>query len=1038
MLSSPRGVALTVALLSPFPEWALAQGGASAGETNPPQQGTAAPGAAPAEPAQPAAPSDQGTETVTAPAGGEQKFGEEIVVTGSRIRRKDLTTPAPVTVLSREQVQASGKLSIGDFLQSLPEQGNANGTQVNNGGNGETRVNLRGLGDNRTLVLLNGRRIVPVGNQVFSETTVDLNTIPSSAIERIEVLKDGASAVYGSDAIGGVVNIITRKNFNGTEVSAYGGQTTHGDGRTYDTNLTLGTASDRGHILFNAEYYKQEPIFAGDRAFSSHQIAYDFSAGKGVNSGSSNIPAGQFTIPVTRDADGKVIGCKGSGTPLFQELCDATVKSGNTKWLFDPTSATVGGLYRQYRGAADAFNFQPFNYNLIPSQRVSLFSTGETGLASNARAYYEASYVNRQSNQQLAPVPLPTEAVGSNGVFLSKDSIYNPFGVDIFSIHRRLAGNAAPEFPPRQSIQDYDTFRVVAGLNGSLPTEAGPLSGWFWDTSVNYGRTQGTQQFVGSLQVSHLQNALGPSGRLAGSRTPVCLSVPAPDPNNVDPNSSSIIANCVPLNLLHVDNGLVTPDQAAGIGYTGVSRNSLQMVSIQANTSGELFTLMADRPVGLALGYEYRHELGANIPDPIGAAGDSTDFSFKATQGGFHVNEGYAELSIPIINKQPYIWNLEATAAGRVSDYSNFGTQGTYKLGARYSAIPDFTLRGTFSTAFRAPSIAELFLGQSDNFPNAIDPCSGFDPIGNKPKPIPPDVAARCAAAANNGDTSTQIKTHNGGFAGLKPETANIFTAGIVLEPRWVKNLSVTVDYWNFRIFNSILNSGGQVILNGCYARGIQSYCNQIHRDPRTQSVILIDDLNTNVGNDKVDGIDVALRYGLPTQVGRFGFLFDGTWLHKYDRILGDGSTITGKGTFDLAGNSGFIGGVYPDFKFNTGVNWNLGGFGAGVTMRYIGGYKECAAIDGSNTGGLCYLTNNPASGFTQFPTHHVSAYSTFDLSLGYRLNTAFGRTTLGLGVNNVFDKTPPIVFDSFTPQSDPTAYDFLGRFVYLRLTQNI
>src|SRR5712664_1156783 len=231
-----------------------------------------APAAQAQQDVQPAPPAALGTEPQAAAPSGKRAAEEEILVTGSRIRRKDLTTPAPVTVITREAVQASGKVSIGDFLQSLPEQGNAINTQVNNGGNGATRIALRGLGPARTLVLLNGRRFVPGGNG--ADASVDLNSIPASAVERIEVLKDGASAVYGSDAIGGVVNIITRRR-GGTEVSGFTGTSQHGDGTIYDINGTTGSTGDAGSFLFSGGYYKQQPVWAGARDFSKIPLFYD-------------------------------------------------------------------------------------------------------------------------------------------------------------------------------------------------------------------------------------------------------------------------------------------------------------------------------------------------------------------------------------------------------------------------------------------------------------------------------------------------------------------------------------------------------------------------------------------------------------------------------------------------------------------------------------------------------------------------------------------------------------------------------------------
>ncbi len=481
-------------------------------------------------------------------------------------------------------------------------------------------------------------------------------------------------------------------------------------------------------------------------------------------------------------------------------------------------------------------------------------------------------------------------------------------------------------------------------------------------------------------------------------------------------DATTAIPSCVPLNLLHSGGQAITADQIGGLGYVGTTRTLIQLIAAQFNTSGELFKLLADRPVGLAAGYEFRREYGANIPDPVAAAGDSTDLNFVTTAGGFSVNEGYGELSIPIVNHIPYVENLEGSAAMRVSDYSNFGTTTNYKLGARWSIFPDITLRGTYSTAFRAPSIGELFLGASDNFPFAVDPCAGVDPITGNPKPVDPN-------------STVGLKTRNGGNAALQPETAKIFTAGVVLEPRWVKNLSITLDYWNFAIDGDILNRGAGVILNGCLNGKVPAFCSLIHRDA-TGLVTSIDDLNTNVGNDRVDGIDLALRYTLPTQVGRFVLVFDGTWLNKFDRILADGEVVHGKGTYDLAVNSGGIGGANPEYRFNTGVAWGFGGLGAGVTMRYIGTYKECADISGANSSsGACYIS----------PTlsHRIDAYNTWDAFLAYNFRTTAGKTSFAVGVHNLFDAAPPVMYNSFTPTADPTVYDLVGRFFYVRAAQN-
>ncbi len=947
---------------------------------------------------------DAGTPPASAPA-GEPRFGEEIVVTGTRIPRKDLTTPAPVTVIGRQQMLASGKVSIGEFLQSLPEQGNAINTSVNNGGDGSTRLNLRSLGVQRTLVLLNGRRMVPSGTG--ADPSVDLNSIPTSAVERIEVLKDGASAVYGSDAIAGVVNIITRKKLNGTEVSGYAGATPHGDGSVYDVTATTGTSGERASILFSAGFTKQQAIFARDRAFSAVPTAFDASGQTSPTGkpgpytyGGPWVAAGNFTIsgppgqPIDNPAGDRRIA-------LYNSL--VTSYPAATTFIRDP-GARLG--WRPYVSAlppgGDANNYLTPNYLVTPQQRVTLYSAGDTRLGSAARGYFEASYVNRQSEQQLAPEIFDS---GFNGIAVSRSNQYNPFGIDVSPVQRALV-----EFGNRQFTQSIDTFRIVGGVDGTLPDSTGPLAGWFWDLSLNYGRAEGTQLTTGSLRAPALRNALGPS---AGGQ---CLD-----------GAGNVISGCVPLNLFG-GAGSITPDQIAGLAFTGTQRGLNQLLSVQLNTRGELFRIGADRPIGLALGYEYRNLQGSQIPDPVTAAGESTGNAVTPTAGGYHVNEGYAELSVPVASHLPFAESVEATAAARVFRYSTFGGDWTYKLGGRWSVYRDLSFRGTYSTAFRAPSIADLYLGQQDNFPSVSDPCAS---AGTAPGSCP-------SAAVGNGDTRTQLRSKIGGNPHLQPETAAIYTAGLVLEPRWVKNLTMTVDFYSIHIDRAISAIGESTILNGCYPSSgspNQDFCSLITRDPVTHQITNISNLNANIGKEAVSGVDLALRYAIPTRrYGRFALAFDGTWLRNHDILLADGRTISGRGTFDLNGtdgNYGGFGGVNPAWKFNAGLSWGLGSLGAGVQTRVVGSFKECGDSAGDFSGlGQCFVDSTYQ--------RKVDAYSQWDLFLSYALTSGAGRTSLAIGVNNLFDASPAVIYNGFTAATDPTAYDFVGRFIYARITQSL
>jgi outer membrane receptor protein involved in Fe transport len=943
------------------------------------------------------------------------------VVTGSRIRRKDLTTPAPVTVITREQMVTSGRVSLGDFLQTLPEQGNATNTQVNNGGNGATRIALRGLGPARTLVLVNGRRFVAGGNG--ADSSVDLNSIPASAVERIEVLKDGASSVYGSDAIAGVVNIITRKRGN-TELNAYAGTSSHGDGTIYDFSATTGTSvGENGNFIFSGGYFKEQPAWAGDRSFSSIPLAYDGSGTRTLtkapgpySQGSTTVPAGTIVLSKCGAKTPKTTPCVGNrsdGTPgtisgssdprvaLLNQLMQQN--PGNSVFIRD-SSTTLG--WRAFTSASlpadggDGYNFQPQNYLVTPSQRISLYSAGDARVSSSVRAFFEATYVNRQSKQLLAAEPLLTD---SENVTVSKDNIYNPFGVDLTAVRKRLT-----EFTNRTFEQDINTFRVVGGVDGTFPDAAGPFAGWFWDASLNFGRSEGTQIKQGNLNRAFLQAALGPSLQDAAGRLR-CVDA-----------ANKPIDGCVPLNLFGGPDS-ITADQVAPLTFTGALRGLNQMTSALANLSGDLFPLFADRPAALALGYEYRFLVGETIPDPLTVAGLTTGNKGSITRGKYYVNEAYAELSVPIVSNIEYAQLLETTVAGRIFRYSSFGEGGTFKLGTRWSVVRDLTLRGTYSTGFRAPSISDLYSGLSDAFPPVSDPCRGVGVAGGG---VPPPS---CGQAANNGDAQTQLRARVGGNPDLRPERSRMFTAGLVIEPRWIPNFSLTVDYYRIRVLQTISTLGASVILAGCYpgAGVAPNYCALVERDPITQRILNITNRFLNVGTDRTDGVDLSMRYALPTDAGRFTLAFDGTWLHAYDRTLADGTVIHGRGNFDLNGSG--TGGVYPSIKFISGVAWSFAGFFASVNTRYLSSFTECGTVSGNFAGsGLCYVDSRYK--------RRVSAYNTYDMFASYTLPNPMGKTTLGVGVNNVFDQSPSKIYNGFTAASDPTAYDFMGRFIYGRI----
>jgi outer membrane receptor protein involved in Fe transport len=483
-------------------------------------------------------------------------FQGETVVTGSRLKRKELVGPAPVTIFTSEQIKASGRLNVGEFLQTIPQQSNAINRNANNGGDGAIRVNLRGLGAASTLVLLNGRRLAPGGTG--ADSSVDLSAIPTNVIDRIEVLADGASAVYGSDAIGGVINIITLRKFEGAELNLVGGVSSRGDGQTLDLNGVVGTSNEKGSILFSLGYYNSQPVFAGNRDYSQTQKGFDSVGMEEYRLGSGTVPGGRIIIP------GGQAGLQ-NGNSAWNDLVQRYPNSTNF------TRDLTTGAWRPFKGPnlpvdnGDGYNFQPYNYLVTPQERINLFTSGEYRLASFARVYFDGFFTKRTSTQELAPEPLVGDG---EGLIVSARNVYNPFGRDFAAVRRRLS-----EFGGRITTQDVSTSHAVAGLDGTL----GPLERWTWDVNFNFSRNEATNVNVGNLRVPRLQNAVGPSF-IASDGTPTCGTPDAP------------IASCVPLNLFG-GPGSITKDQVESLRYTGIARGFNQMLGAQATVGGDLFRL---------------------------------------------------------------------------------------------------------------------------------------------------------------------------------------------------------------------------------------------------------------------------------------------------------------------------------------------------------------------------------------------------------------------------------------------------------------
>ena len=912
----------------------------------------------------------------------EQEAKEEVItVTGSTIERKTLTTPAPLTILNRDDLNASGRSTVGDIIQQLPAQSNAINAQINNGGDGSTRVDIRGLGAGRTLTLLNGRRLVPGGTG--ADTSVDINSIPLAVIERVEVLKDGASAVYGSDAIGGVVNIITRTDFNGTEASIYTGAAGAGDGFTYDASFVSGHNSEnkKGNILFSAGIQEQRSIFAGERSFSKFDRDFDFDAKTVSIGGSPTIPSGRINAAAfDSNGDGKV---NTMDAPL--NVCGMGVGLC--------TNDTLKGGFRPLDANTDVYNFQPVNYLLTPSSRYNVYSTGTYKLIPEVSTFFEASYLKRTSDQQLAPEPLTL----TGGLHISKDSIYNPFATDLYGYNRRLE-----EFGPRRTLQNNDTFRIVSGFQGVIPEDAPALKSWKWELSYNFGRNDSTQEREGNLIRSHVANAIGPSfinaSGVAQCGTP-----------------TAVIAGCVPMNVLGPSGSIDTAARDYAT-FTGIQSGFSQQQTVLMQTHGRIAKLPNNGDLSVAVGADYRKEDGGQTPDPLTSTGDTTGNFTAPTHGSYNVVEGFGEVSlVPISGKKFAEW-VELNAAARAFRYNTFGSDVTWKVGGLFRTINGVAVRGTYSTAFRAPSISDLYSGQFEGFPSVPDPCDTKPPGASTPITLDPKVAAECAregVAPNAQFGIRQQRQVSGGNLKLQPETANIITAGVVFEPPQAKGLALTADYWNIDITKAITGLATSTILTNCYNVGIQSFCDQIHRDPaRSSQIDFIDNPIANVGGTATSGLDLAAAYDHKVgTAGRFRNQIEAQYLFKYN--LDNSLTVThGLGNYDL--------GVYPKYKANFSSAWHHpSGASMGLNLRWVGSYKECDGND-CNGGGT---------------PRDVKNYFKSDLFGSYMLKSTAGTTTIAAGVNNVFNATPPVIYIN-APDSDGSTYDFVGRFLYLRLSQ--
>ena len=903
---------------------------------------------------------------------------ERIQVTGSRIKRADLESASPVTIVTAADIKKTGLISIGDLLQDLPSAGSALNTAVNNGGDGSVRVDLRNLGSQRVLVLVNGKRWMNSASSGVG-SSVDLNTIPVAAIARMEVLKDGASAVYGSDAIAGVVNIITKKDFEGAELNVYYGETEEGDGRQRHVDFTFGITGEKGSFLATVNYDNQGTIWAGDRKQSD--TGYSSSPPWGRYRQLNNILGGDYASNMT--------------------LQGANLSDGLQ------TSDFTGFSFGDADSAGNRYNYAPTNYLLTPNERTSVYLSGNYEISDTLNFSSDFVYSNRKSVQNLAAMPLtlgfifgPNSAQGG----ISATNPYNPFGIDLYFDNNdmngdgELTGNENAFYLQRRMLeaglrvytQDVHTYRYSATIEGEINDS------WAWDASFIYGESRNTSDTTGLLNMQAIGLALG------------------------DLDTCNNTSGCVPLNLF--GEGVVTQEMADYITFQGTDSNTQRMLDYSINVNGMLFELPAGE-VYMAAGFEHRLESGTDVPNPYTQAGISSGNQRNATSGGFRLDEYYAEFSVPVVEDM-----LDLSLAARRTEHSTYGSNTTTKIGAEFRPMDNLMFRATLAEGFRAPSIANLFGGGGDSYPRITDPCNG----GATANPNNPGCAGvpDTYTQSNPQIRTSQTSEVGPGEAELQPETSESFTAGFVYSPEFLDGFEITLDYFDIEVKDSIGRVGAATIVTQCATTGT-IYCNKMDRSPITGDIVDIRNNFINSGGTETSGVDINMTYRFETEFGDFKLSADTTYLDEYTDINEDpagGADTEIKRAGLQYGDFGL-----PRWKGTFGVDWTMDD----LTVSWTGRYIHDVCLNPGDTGLDCNASSQELS--DNYQTNPDALFYQ-DLQATYFVSDY--NMSVTVGVKNVFDEQPDQEFDPeiwwgglSANNFDASLYDpNLARFMYVNV----
>jgi outer membrane receptor protein involved in Fe transport len=986
------------------------------------------------------------TPAAAADAASGSSEVSEIVVTGSRIARPNFDSPVPVSVVDSRLIQNSGSISTGDIIRQLPSAGVSTITPTNSGfqtaANGITTVNLRNLGEERTLVLVNGRRFVPglVGTQA-----VDFNSIPTEIIDRVDVVTGGASSIYGSDALAGVVNIITKQNFEGVVVNGQYGISERGDDVTGKFSVTAGSrfADDKGSAMFTVGYDRTGAVFAHSRC--DQDMCID-----GANTWDPDVGGqsyrGTFT-PVY------------STTPPIGAILIGRPGAGNLTRVLD------NGVVRPFDSVADGFNRQAFRILQVPDKRITFNGQFNYEINKAAQIFEEVTYVHHRLFSDIEPTPLSSSqlfdnstpfcnATGcTNGIPLTSASVPEAVKAAVRAANPGLPDSALVvgfrrrlnEIGDRGNELERSTFRTVTGLRGDTG-----FQNWHYEVSLNYGRTDEQQQTNGEVNIFNFRNAL--------NSTVIDGQVVCADP-------TARAAGCVPLNVFGL--GSITPEAANYVRSASGRTSRIEEYVINGFAAGDLFEL----PAGMtraSVGAEYRQEKSSDIPDPLTQIGGTSGNLAPATVGQFDVYELFGELQVPVLKDLPFVKSLDVNLSGRFSDYSTVGRTDAYAASIEYNPIESLKFRAQYSRAVRAPNVGELFSPALQDFPTVVDPCAGVtrtadgkaaflnkrqnltDPTavlqsGVNGGTIGDAVATACLAdpavaarvTRDGGLSLTQSEAQgvtgfDGGNPDLKAEKGDTWTVGLLFNPRswghWWAPLSLSVDWYHIKIKDRIAVVDEQVELDKCYTGGTfnagSTFCSQVVRfqqgNASVGALFAVNQRNGNFASSTTEGLDVQLSYRLdfmdvPYLNGLTNDPGNLTTSVIYSRLnKSDITPFTGAEASDIIHEAGLVG--FSKNKAQINLIYSRHPIEWTIQMNYIGD----ATLD-TDPNGFFFGAKIPARWFTNTQLR-------WDLT---------DKATFFAGVDNLFDEYVRIGgTNGDTGQATgwttyPDVYDGLGRRYY-------